>query len=358
MRSAAPTKSAIAATAPVARAAAETMRKANGSAVDAALAGFFADAGAREGVLLAPMCALVVGVGAGARALDCRARQPGLSAERPRGTTSEDEPPLAARVSAPLTPFGAIMLHNARGRASLSELVAFGRDAANAAGERRRAALLDDIGAMKAAVCSSEPYVEALLAVGGRAAGGALSRTDVTAAPTIIDLVHRSSGDARVYEVPWAREPARPSGSSLAEGAASPIVEIIAAADPWGLTVALAYEVFPPQGLAALPGLQIAAPLVAHPVQRGVPRLAPGTPMWMRAPIAIVDRGASHVVALGAGDADEPPSDVIAAAFSVEQAVRELQAARGGGRVACVTLETRGARTLGDGAAHGDNVAP
>lgn len=339
-------KSAIAATANVARSAAEAMRKANGSAVDAALAGFFADAGAREGVLLAPMCAIVVGVGAGARALDCRARQPGLASERPRGTTSDDETPLAARVSAPLTPFGAVMLHNARGRASLSEVVSFGRDAANAAGERRRAALLDDIGAMKAAVCSSEPYVEALLAVGGRSAGGALSRADVTAAPSIVDLVHRTNGTARVYEAPWVREAADDKRTDRR----APIVEIVAAADAWGLTVALAYEVYSPDGLAVLPGLQIATPLVAMPVQRGVPRLPPGTPMPMRAPITIVDRGGGHVVALGAGDELEPPSDVVAEAFSVEQAIRELQLARGGGRIACVALETRGARALGDNA--------
>jgi hypothetical protein len=335
-------KSAVAATSATAHAAAEAMRKANGSAVDAALAGFFADAGAREGALLAPMTAIAVGVGAGARILDGRARQPVLATERPRGTTADDEPPVAARVSAPLTPFGAILLHNARGRASLAEVISFGRDNALAIGERRRAALLDDLGAMKAAVCSSEPYVEALLAIGGRAAGGALSRADVVAAPPILDIDHRTvshaSASARVYEAEWSR--GEPAARSSAPGMSS-IVEIIAAVDAWGLAVVIAYEVFGAESLAAVPGLQIAVPLAAAPVQRGVPRVPPGTPIWMPAPIAIVDRGGGQIVAVGS-DGRGAPGDAVASAFSAEQAAREL-----GGRVACVALESRGARVLG-----------
>lgn len=345
-------KSAIATTSAIAHRAAEALRKAHGSAVDMALAGFFADAGARDGVLLAPMTALAVGVGAGARALDCRARQPGLASERPRGTTADAEAPIGARVSAPVTPFGAILLHNARGRASLSEVVSFGKEAADAAGERRRAALLDDLGAMKAAVCSSEPYVEALLAIGGRAAGGALSRADVIGVPPTIDLTHRSAGTARIYEAPWAREVGGAQSAAPLNDDAPAIVrprgtlEIVAAVDNWGLAVVLAYEVLPPEALAPLPGLQIAAPLLAAPVQRGVARVPPGTPVPGRAPLAVVDRGGGHVVAIGAARAEKPPSEAIAEAFSVEQAVRDL-----GAHVVCVALESRGARVLGDHAA-------
>lgn len=336
------TKSAIAATSPVARAGAEEMRRAHGSAVDCVLAGFFADAGVRDAVLLAPMTALVVGVGAGARALDARARQPGLASERPRGTAGDDEPPLGARVSASVTPLGTILLHTAYHRASLSDVVAIGRDQATAAGERRRAALLDDLGALKAGACSSEPFVEALLAVGGRAAGGALSRADVVSVPPIVDLMPRASASARIFEAPWAIEPdGRPERRS--EGRA---IEIVTAVDAWGLAAVIAYEVFPPSDVAPVPGLQISAPLGALPVQRGVPRLPPGTPMPMRAPIAIVDRGAGNVVAVGATRADAPPGDAIAEALSAEQGLRSIE-----GAVACVALEARGARVLGEHAA-------
>lgn len=330
------TKSAIAATSPIARAGAEEMRRAHGSAVDSVLAGFFADAGARDAVLLAPMTALVVGVGAGSRALDARARQPGLASERPRGTAVDHEPPLGARVSASVTPLGTILLHNAYHRASFSDVVAMGRDQANAVGERRRAALLEDLGTLKAGACSSEPFVEALLAVGGRSAGGALSRADVVGVPPVVDLAHRASGTARIYEAPWAHEPVQRRG----------VVEIISAVDAWGLAAVLAYEVYAPSDVAAVPGLQIAAPLGALPVQRGVPRLAPGTAMPMRTPIAIVDRGAGNVVAVGAALAELPPGDAIADALSAEQALRSIE-----GAIACVALEARGARVLGEHAA-------
>ncbi|MFO0617764.1 MAG: N-formylglutamate amidohydrolase [Polyangiaceae bacterium] len=288
------TKSAVAATSATAHAAAEAMRKANGSAVDAALAGFFADAGAREGALLAPMVAVAVGVGAGARVLDCRARQPGLGVERPRGTTAEQEPPIGARVSAPLTPFGAVLLHNARGRASLAEVVSFGRDNALATGDRRRAALLDDLGAMKAAVCSSEPYVEALLAIGGRVAGGALlagGRGGGAARPRLdhrtVALSGGDAGTSRVYEAPWARE----------VHAAAVRAEIVAAAvDAWASPSSSADRCSRWTLSRPCPALQIAVRRSSPRPCSAASRAPRQEPDDMRAPVAIVDRGS------GAGD--------------------------------------------------------
>ena len=48
-----------------------------GTAADALIAGFFAAAGARPGVLFSPVQTLIAGPGVGARAFDGRARQPG-----------------------------------------------------------------------------------------------------------------------------------------------------------------------------------------------------------------------------------------------------------------------------------------
>ena len=74
-----------------------------GSAVDAVLAGFFAEAGANPDVLLAPFSALVVGTGAGERAFDGRAVQPGKGIDRPRGLLPGEVPQAVHHVAAPRT---------------------------------------------------------------------------------------------------------------------------------------------------------------------------------------------------------------------------------------------------------------
>ncbi|HET9960276.1 MAG TPA: hypothetical protein VFQ61_37555, partial [Polyangiaceae bacterium] len=92
---------AVAASDSIAEQAATERLAAGGSAVTAVLAGFFAVAGARPGVLLGPMSILVAGVGQGARAFDGRVRQPGLGAKRPRGILDGSEVPEAAQVAVP-----------------------------------------------------------------------------------------------------------------------------------------------------------------------------------------------------------------------------------------------------------------
>jgi len=316
-------------------AAGEMLRR-GGSAVDAVLAGFFAEAGGNEDVLLAPFCALVAGTGAGERAFDGRACQAGAGAERPRRFTIGDEPPLVARVAASRTVATTALMHAARGRVEMPAVVAFGVKLARDLGAGRRAALLEDIGESRSLALAREPIVEAFLASGGRPAGGSLSRSDLVLAPREDAALAGALGDnARVLRVPWAFEPG-PEG--VASGA-----EIIVAIDARGLVAVVAYERVPS---IEVPGLQIALPCVGIPVLRGVPRIAPGTPLFSAAPIAILEERPNLKLALGvASGRDERPAGLVSSRASGPMSISDDALAA---LVGAIPLDAAARRLAGD----------
>jgi gamma-glutamyltranspeptidase/glutathione hydrolase len=302
------------------RAAAEASRAAldaGGSAVDALLAGFFAAAGARAGVLLSPAVALVAGIGAGARAFDGRATQPGRGAPRPRGFVGAGRVPDAARIAAPRSLSMLSLLHGYVGRSRLRELARAGVAAAERAGAPARAALLDQIGATGAAALQRREVARALLDVGGAIAGGTLTEEDLSETlPAETEALAIEVGAATVaLRPPWpVGVDARPA-------------EVIVACDGRGLLAALAYA--PSDEGVAVPELELTLCLDAIPVRRGIPRVIPGTPLPAAAPIAILRRGRfAAVVGLpGQIAIDQEIVEALAGGVAMEATLRELRSA-------------------------------
>ena len=247
-----------------------------GGALGAVLAGFFAAAGARPGVLLGPMSALVAGVGQGARAFDGRLRQPGLGTKRPRGFLSEDEVPNAARVATPGAPMAAIIAHAYAGD-SLRTVIAPGVQAATRAGAERRAHFLDRLAQVGAAALNEPSFKRALLQVGGTSEGGVLTPSDLESTDSVDQPAEeRVAGEAIWVEAPWANGSPASSGD---RGAG------ICAADIHGVIAALTYRISDVGTL--VPDLELIAPHAAGPVMRGVPRVAPGSRIAAPAPMAL-----------------------------------------------------------------------
>jgi gamma-glutamyltranspeptidase/glutathione hydrolase len=267
------------ASSPAARAAAAEILAAGGTAVDAVIAGFFAAAGERPNVLLAPAVALVGGTGAGGRAYDGRSAQPGLGAPRPRGFVEGATIPDAAYVSAPRTIAMLMLLHGHRGRTSLSVLARPGVSAADAQDEKSRAGLIRRVGASGVLALRSSEVARALITAGGAVAGGMLTERDLDEArPAEADAVTTTlPSGAGVLTSPWPAPDAAASGT-----------EAVVACDGRGIVAAIAYA--PTSAGVLVPELGITLARDAIPVLRGVTRLAPGTPLAAPAPIALLGR--------------------------------------------------------------------
>ncbi len=278
-------------------AAAEELLAAKGSAADAVVAAYFSMAARSPGVLLAPAIALVGGAGAGARAFDGRAMQPGAGAARPRGTVPGETPPHQARAAAPRAPHMAILLHASHGRRSLRELTKGAAAAAREAGARRRGDLLAQLGEGGMPALGRASVAEPLLAAASANVGGLLTADDLAGARAD-DQPARVSGKAaelRVVSEPW------PSAGEAR-------VSAVAAVDAWGLVAVLATFQTEQPGVA-VPELEIELPAVAEPVRRGKTRVAPRTILPVPARVALVDAGAALRAAIVFdGDPGDGPS--------------------------------------------------
>ncbi len=257
---------------PVCEAAAGEELSKGGSAVDAALAGYFAAAGAYPGVLFGPVTLLVGGTGSGDRAFDGRVRQPGKGAKRPRGTLPGAEPPKAAYVGAPCSVPALAVALGYGGTASLGRLVQAGVALARERGAERRAAVLTRVGAVGALAFSEPELARAMVRAFGAPNGGLLTQADF-ARPESLDAPAVRS-DARLA-MPWADEAKAP----FLRGTT------VTAIDINGLFVGAAFEC-QPEALY-VEELELSAPMLAVPTLRGVPRTAPGTPIAAPAPVWI-----------------------------------------------------------------------
>ncbi len=315
-----------------ARAAAAAIIEAGGTAVDAVIAGFFAAAGERPGVLLAPAIALVAGTGAGARAYDGRSVQPGLGAARPRGFVADAAIPDAAFASAPRSIAMLVLLHGHRGRTSLSVLARDGVAAAEAQGEKARAGLIRRVGASGVLALRSAEVARELLAAAGSVAGGVLTERDLEEArPAETDAITTAlASGANVFTSPWP---------SLAASAVA--AEAVVACDGRGIVAAIAYV---PTGAGVLvPELGVALARDAVPVLRGVTRVAPGTALEAPAPIALLGRkGFWAAVGLtGAAQLRPEALDGLAGGQALESALADLRAREDGRMALAATSDGR-----------------
>jgi gamma-glutamyltranspeptidase/glutathione hydrolase len=263
--------------------AAQAVLEEGGSAVDAVIAGWFAAAGAAPGVLFAPLVLLVAGAGAGARAFDGRAVQPGQGAPRPRGFVREDEIPAGARVAVPRSLAAIALAHGQRGRVRLGALARAGQTIAEGLGAKRRAAVLRTVGEVAALSLRGRDVSRAFLAAGGVVAGGIVTEQDLEAPqPAEADaVVTRLAGDASAITVPWAPPPERARGG-----------DAIVAVDGRGVVAALGFCGPRDHEAISLPDLECTVAGDAVPVRRGVTRVAPGTVLPASAAIAVISMSA------------------------------------------------------------------
>ncbi len=336
LRAAASTASSIAA-----RAAAAEIIEAGGTAVDAVIAGFFAAAGERPGVLLAPAVALVAGTGAGARAYDGRSAQPGLGSARPRGFVEGVAIPDAAYAAAPRTIAMLVLLHGHRGRTSFSVLARPGVAAADAQDEKARAGLIRRIGASGVLALRSTEVARALVAAGGAVAGGMLTERDLEEArPAETDAVTTAlASGANVFTSPWTPSEASAAGA-----------EAIVACDGRGIVAAIAYA--PTGAGVVVPELGITLARDAVPVLRGVTRLAPGTPLLSSAPVALLGRkGFWAAIGLtGVASLRAEALEGLASGQALESALAELRSREDGRTALAATSDGRlGRSALSEG---------
>lgn len=256
-------------------AAAEELAKGS-SAIDAVLAGYFAAAGAYPGVLLGPVTLLLGGTGTGDRAFDGRVRQPGKNAKRPRGTLPGQEPPSAARVGVPTSVPALAVAVGYGGQASLNRLVQPGVALARERGAERRASVLARVGAVGALAFSEPELSRALVRAFGAPNGGLVTPADF-ARPEGLDVpaLRDEQGTAPILVAPWAEQ----ATVAFVRGAT------VSAVDVNGVFVAAAFECQPEA--VFVEELELSAPLLATPTLRGVPRLAPGSPLAAPAPLWI-----------------------------------------------------------------------
>ncbi len=289
---------AAAASDPGAQSAAETVLSSGGGAADAIAAGYFAAAGARPDVLLAPAVALVAGHAAGARFFDGRSLQPGRGAARPRGFVSESEITPGARIAIPRAVAMTLLLHSYAGRGRLREVLRPGITAAQKASAPRRTAILRAIADRGLMGFRSRDVVRAFTELGGPLAGGMVCEQDFE------DL---RAGEAQALEIPVEggatailaprnlNEPA-PTRQDAPPPSHAP-VEVIVACDAWNIAAALAY--MPAGPGIAVDALELCIAPEAIPVMRGVQRVAAGTPLPVAAPIAVLQPPTGYIASVG-----------------------------------------------------------
>lgn len=235
------------------------------SAVAAVVAGYFAAAGAKSGILLGPLTLLVAGVGAGGRAFDGRLRQPGLGAKRPRGLLPGQRASVAARLALP-TSVAALSVALAYDRTrTMTPLARVGARAASDAGAHVRAVLLERVSAVGAIALTEARFVQPLLHVAGAAEGGLLAPGDFAPPDDVsVDAALERSAEGVLLEAPWASAPADETSAGHAA----------CAVDARGVFAALSYREIS-EGLA-IEELELTAATRAVPVRRGEPRVRPG----------------------------------------------------------------------------------
>ncbi len=272
--------------------AANHILKQKGTAVDAVIAGMWAAAGARQGVLLAPAQMIVAGPGVGPRAFDGRARQPGKGAARPRGFVEGQPVPDAAYVAVPHSLAMLAFAYAHDGHLTLRRLLEPALDLAIAEGAKGREFVLRRIAISGVSALREPAILKALLEAGSSVQGGILTEADIvetrpeSAPPEALGVRSASRVGRGIFTVPWmgADAPHRQQ-------------EVVVAVDARGVIAVLSFA--PDDEGVPVPDLELKAPRDAIVVRRGVPRARPGAPLPCPAPILLATEAMQPVFGLG-----------------------------------------------------------
>lgn len=333
-------KALVAASDPVARAGAELILDDDGSASDAIVAGILSAATVHSDVLLAPMVAMVGGVGAGIRSFDGRTRQPGQGLKRPRGFLPDDHIPLTARCSVPQSFATLALIHASARQRPLSALVRAAKAVAKQAeqiddGLDARLAVLGQLAAHGATTLAQ--LARPLLHAAGPTAGGLLSEDDVKAHAPPLEAAHFLAHDEG--EIALLRLEGGAPIDDADRGRRAARAEVIVAADGRGLVAAACYA---PSPIGVfVPELGLRLPSSAVPILRGVPRVTPGTPLWTPSPIAVIRRAAEgYFSAMGVSGAVEISGDRLAPATApLAEQLHSLKTTSGGAIAVAATVQ-------------------
>jgi gamma-glutamyltranspeptidase/glutathione hydrolase len=277
------------------------------------VAGVFAACATSAGVLLGPVQVLVGGAGAGLLAVDGRVRQPGIGAPRPRGFTSAEEIPAAARVGVPWLPAALSAAIATMGNATFNQVLS---PAVALAKGTPRKEVLARIASRGPRALEESPLSTELLAAAGRPSGGLLTPDDLASPrPDVVKATRTTIGVSKtpvkagepepkiLTTLPWThiegRLPVPPAHDvDVAR------VRAVAAVDRNG-TYAIACWEEATDGLF-IEELGLRAPFLAEPVRRGQTRTRPADVRPAAGPIAFVGSAATPEVAFcafGAADA-------------------------------------------------------
>jgi hypothetical protein len=317
------------------------------NAIDAVLAGVLALALRHPAVLLSSGTILLGGTGEGLLAVDARARQPGLSAPRPRGFTDASQIPDAARIAAPLLPAALTFAHAGRGVRTRTAMLNVALGVAKAATkiDEARVESLRGFGREGGGILRAGPVRDALLSAAARSAFGTLTREDLDALRGEVVNAKLVDEGARKWAIaPWSDETLATPDGELA---------IVAACDAHG-AVAIA-SVLIPTMTVALPDVGLSVPMLARPILRGVTRAPAGAPLSLPSAIGVARAGEQGVdLALGVGGAgalDAQFIGVARAASETSTAIEDALARAGENRAAAVMIDSKGrARAVTHGA--------
>ncbi len=319
----------------VAAAAASVMPK--GNAVDALVAGVLAAAAVSPVVLMGHAQAIVAGPGIGIRAVDGRARQPGLGVPRPRGFAPNEEIPDAAWVATPGLPGALAALAASFGTMTLSRLASVASELAPAS---RRDILLRVGQAGPSALCHPA-IAEELIIAAGRLAGGLLTPRDLSeVVPSVVACIPDHGDRVATAQVPWYD----------ASGAPDASVDVLVVADSRGAVAAACFVSIDADIAVDIAPLGIGAPRLAYPVRRGVTRTTPGVILAAPSPIALAATGALHEGSFDYALAVEGRAGltVLDAALQALRATGELpdEKAEGGSTLLAAMQSGRGVASL------------
>jgi hypothetical protein len=256
------------------------------SALEAVLTGFFAAAAAEASVLFGPLSLLAGGTGEAGRAYDGRVRQPGLLGKRPRGYLPGQQPGPAARVAVPMGIAALAVSTSYHGQVSLGACCRSAITLARQQGATGRAELLSHVGGLGARALSETGVQRAWISQFGPVQAGQITSADLRP-PTGLDVLAADRGDE--LQLPWT--------TKAPEEAEAGVPHAIVAVDARGLFVGLQFTML--DSSVELVGYEVTVPLLAEPVWRGVPRIAPGTPLGSVSPLRLV-REAGAVVRIEA----------------------------------------------------------
>lgn len=280
-------KGAVVATVDEAEEAAHAELAKGGTAADAAIAGFFAAAGASPWPLFAPIVIVLAGGGSGVTFIDGRARQPGKGVDRPL-RWKRDEAPPGVRAAAPGS-IAAIAAAAAIAGSKLAPLVSAGVALAKARDATARASLLARIGAASTRAMGDRALLAAIAESAPRIEGALIGPDD------LVDIVPEAlHGDVRgklgrlVASAPWV------TGDEL-PGSAKARLAVLAADGRGGLAAILAE---PSDGYLPLFGGELALHLLADAPRRGLTRTRAGTPLPSPAPVGALFDGDSPIALL------------------------------------------------------------